>query len=285
MTGHPNLRRKAARRSIVFGLGAVGLAFGLAVGLGLYLGSGSPEHGGSVAARALLAATYEEEPNPVRPTEPPQPGRDVPVPPPEPKPPPDIKQLRVEAYEEAQARGDPRPAETAFRKAVDAFVEHNRQFADAQAQAEGLTVGEVKELTYFGFLAQQTQRWPEVEDILGNPLDEATRAAGEQLLHELNAEFKAAMRALVKSGGTEDERWALIRDVQDRYLEGYLATTGMTPEGLQDLLAGDLRRKYPLSETPGPEVLAEQAEPPKPPPPRPEEPPSGHPTPAGPRGN
>ena len=193
---------------------------------------------------------------------------------PEPEPAPDMGKVRSQAYDEAVARGAPHPAEAAFRKAVDVFVEHNRQLADAQAQKEGLSLEEVKELTYFGFLAQQTQRWSEVEEITGTPLDEETRTTGEQLLHELNDEFKTSMRKLVKEGATQDERWALIRDIQARYRKAYFGLTGMNDALLQDLLTGDLGRKYPLSQTPPPNVLAEQqAEPPVEPPPRPEGPP------------
>ena len=206
-----------------------------------------------------------------RPTKPPIEGHDEPFALPQPEPPDNMEQVREEAYADAVRRRNPHPAEAAFRRATDAFVEHNRQFADAQAQQEGLTLDEVKELTFFGFMAQQTQRWPEVEQILGHPLDDATRAAGEQLLHELNAEFKSAMRALVKSGATENERWQLIHDVQTRYREAYFATTGMNQALLDDLLAGDLGRKYPMSQSPPPESLAEQAPAPAEPPPRPDD--------------
>ena len=229
----------------------------------------------TAAMRQMMANAAAEDPNPVRPSKPPVPGRDEPFSLPEPQPPPDMNDVRAKAYAEAAERGDPHPAEAAFRKAISAFVEYNRQFADAQAQKEGLTLDEVKELTYFGFLAQQTQRWPEVEQILGQPVDAATRSAAEQLLHELNAEFKASMRSLVSSGATADQRWQLIRDVQARYREAYYATTGMNETLLQDLLAGDLGRKYPMSQTPPPEKLAEQAPAPAEPKPRPDdEPPS-----------
>ncbi|MEM7676786.1 MAG: hypothetical protein AAF449_12355, partial [Myxococcota bacterium] len=183
---------------------------------------------------------------------------EVPVPG-EPEPPPDVEKIRAEAFVEAVERGDAHPAHTAFRKVSDAFVEYNRQLADAQAQKEGVTLDEIKELTYFGLMVQQTLRWPGVESVLGQPVEKAQRVAAEQMMHELNAEFKASIRALVKSGGTQEERQRLIDDVQRRYREGYFATTGMTEELLEDLLAGDLGRKYPMSQLPPPQRLAERA--------------------------
>lgn len=248
--------------------GAVGVLGGLAV-FWATESSETVDPPGASAAVADRAAPGAAGPT-GRPLRPPVQGRDEPFSLPQPEPPPDMNQIRERAYENAVAQKVRHPAEVAFRKATDAFVEHNRQLADAQAQAEGLTLGEVKELTHFGFLAQQSQRWPDVEDVLGHPLDEATRTAAEQMLNEMNVEFKAAMRSLVESGGTENERWQLIHDVQARYREAYFATTGMNEALLQDLLAGDLARKYPMSQTPPPEVLAEQGPPPEEPEPRPE---------------
>lgn len=107
-----------------------------------------------------------------------------------------------------------------------------------------------RRLTYFGFLAQHTQRWSEVEDILGEPVGEATRARADALLHESDGEFKAAMRRLVAVDAPEAERWSLIRATQSRYLKAYFELTGMNERQLDDLLAGDLLRKYPPSQPP-----------------------------------
>lgn len=216
-----------------------------------------------------------------RPLEPPVQGRDEPFSLPEPEPPPGLADSRADAYAAARAKGEARPGEAALREVVRLFIEHNRQFADVQAQAEGLSVEEVEELTFFGMMAQQTQRWPDVEDVLENPVDAATRAAAEALLHDANAAFKAEMRRMVQSGATEAERWALIRQTQSDYRKRYFGLTGMTEAQLQTLLAGDPTRAYPGGTLPPPEVIAERQEeiaaepPPRPPeaPPEEEQPP------------
>ncbi|MEL7367600.1 MAG: hypothetical protein AAFN74_01715 [Myxococcota bacterium] len=205
--------------------------------------------GRSVASTAPLDRTTSVSDEP----------RDRPAPPAEPQAPPDVEKIRAKAYAEAVERGDAHPALTAFRQVSEAFVEYNRQLADALAQEEGITYDEVKELTFFGLMVQHSLRWPGVEAVLGHPVEDAARASAEQLMHELNMEFKASMRELVKSGGTREERQQLIDDVQRRYREGYFETTGMNDELLEDLLAGDLGRKYPMSQLPPPEKLAERA--------------------------
>ena len=210
---------------------------------------------------------------PVRPTSPPVRGRDYPnrVKKAEPEAPEKMSAARDQAYVEALSQKDPKPAETALRRAVAVFVDHNRQFADAQAQAEGLSLEEVEELTYFGFFAQHTQRWPEVEAILGHELDPDVRQHAEQLLDETNMAFKRSMRALVADGALAEERWDLIRKTQATYRLNYFALTGMNNGQLQELLAGDLTRRYPQSELPPPERAAQpNTELPGPPPVRPQ---------------
>lgn len=234
------------------------------------------EPSGSAAELALIAARAEAEnrvlEGRVRPTEPPVPGRDEPFSLPEPEPPPRLGQLRDDAYAAAVEAGTSRPGEAALREAVRVFIEHNRQFADAQAQAEGLTVEEVEELTFFGMMAQQTQRWPDVEDVLERPIDPAVREAAEALFHDANSTFKAEMRRQVQAGATEAERWALIRGAQEEYRQRYFELTGMNEAQLQALLAGDPDRKYPGGTLPPPEVVAErQEEVVTEPPPRPQE--------------
>jgi hypothetical protein len=170
----------------------------------------------------------------------------------DPEPPPGARRLAARAYEEARARNAPRPAQAAFRKTVDAFLEHNRQLARAQAAAEGLSIEEVGELTQLGFLVQSTQRWGEVEDVLGESVDPDTRQDAEALLNHLNATFKDDMRRLVREGAPEAERWALINDTRQRYLAGYFELTGMQEEQLDDLLAADWLRQGSPGELPPP---------------------------------
>lgn len=250
---------------------------GLAVvlGLGAYLwlsSSGSGQGRGFSPQRARLGK--KEQPPPERPREAPVLGRDEPFSLPDPSPPPDMAEVKHRALEAARAAEDPHPAETALRTAVKAYVAHNRQFADAQAQAEGLSLQEVEELTYFGFMAQQTQRWPEVEEVLGGALDAETKQAAERLLVGTNQRFKKKMRSLVKEGAPEDQRWDLIRQTQADYKAAYYRLTGMNDSRLNDLLAGDVTRAYPPGEMPPPETLAQQQEAaPEPDKPRPQAPP------------
>jgi hypothetical protein len=192
---------------------------------------------------------------PTRPDRPPEPGRDQPRRVREPQMPPSAGETHTAAYEQARSQGSARPGEVAFRATVDAFVEYNRSFAEAQARQEGLTVAEVRELTYFGLMVQETQRWPEVEDLLGRALTGDERLAAEELMHTANKEFKAGMRALVARKASEEERWELIQATQERYQREYFALTGMTSELLDDLLAGDITRKGAPIATPPPAEL------------------------------
>lgn len=231
-----------------------------AVGTVLWLGQGAEPERGSAnlpdrrpraveSAQAVepaqgLAATVATEGDPGWPSAPPQPGRDVP---PEPRPtfqPADAKRIRAEALARAVAEGAKRPGESAFRSMVTAFMQHNRAAAKRQAAREGLTTEEVEELTYFGLMVQESQRWADVEELVGHPIEEHVRVAGGDLMHDLNGEFKARMRALVERGATAGERWSLIREMQKRYRRAYFELTGMSDASLDMLLAGDASRAY-----------------------------------------
>lgn len=209
---------------------------------------------------------------PVRPSSPPVPGVDEPRAVAEPGPAPDGEALRRATYEEAVARQDPRPGEQAFRAMVSAFMEYNHEFAVAQAKAEGLELDEVEELTFFGLMAQETQRWGEVEQVLGSPIDEDKRTQASALLDELNTEFKQSMRDLVKEGVGAEDRWALIRSFQEDYRERYFDITGMDEDRLDDLLAGDASRDYAPGSTPPPEDMPPREDGPTPVEPRDGEP-------------
>ncbi|MCG8424845.1 MAG: hypothetical protein MJE77_43710 [Proteobacteria bacterium] len=192
---------------------------------------------------------------PVRPARPPVPGRDTPRRPAEPLPPPLAPGELAEVYESAVAAGEARPGERAFRANVTAFIQYNKAFAEDQANREGLSVAEVQELTYLGFLVKQTQSWSEVEELIGHDLSPDQRQAGEKLMHDINSAFKAAMRQLVADGADPAHRWDLIRATTKRYKDDYFAITGMNPDLLDDLLAGDLRREYSPSVTPVPDEI------------------------------
>ncbi|MEM9491049.1 MAG: hypothetical protein AAGC55_18010 [Myxococcota bacterium] len=222
-------------------------------------------------APAPKAAAKSPLLNPQRPATPPAPGQRLPRPP-EPQPPPLEPDFLANVYRDAIKAGDDRPGEAAFRANVDAFIEYNAKFAEAQARDEGITVDEVRELTFFGFMAMQTQRWPDVEDLIGRELSEDERMTGEELMHETNREFKQAMRALVADGASEDKRWQLIRTTQAEYRRAYFAITGMNDELLDALLAGDLSRDYAPAATDIPDEIAPNDEPVPEPPVRPDSP-------------
>lgn len=222
----------------------------------------------AVAAAAVLAlvmwpsaspsATRDEGAallHPDRPRTPPVAGRDTPMRAPMPELPPNSAALSAAAYAKAVEDGDDKPGTRAFRATVDAFVEYNRSFAEAQAKEEGLTVAEVHELTYFGLMVMRTQQWSEIEDLIGRELSQDERDLGADLMSTANREFKDAMRKLVADEAPEDARWQLIRGTQERYLREYYAITGMTPALLDDLLAGDLTRVGAPIATPPPEDI------------------------------
>jgi hypothetical protein len=156
--------------------------------------------------------------------------------------PPRLLEVKQDAYGEAVARRSDTPGHDAFRRMSRQFVRYNLEAAEEQAAAEGLTVAEVEELTYFGQVVQHTQRWGEVEAILGRAPTEEEMERASRLMHELDAQFTERMRAAVAAGAAEAERRPLIADLQQRYEREYLAITGMTPDQLDDLLVADLLR-------------------------------------------
>lgn len=207
--------------------------------------------------------------HPVRPEVPLVEGQGEPAPPPEPQPPPNQKQIFTEAYAKAIEAGDERPGGAAFRATVDAFVAHNKAFAEAQAAEEGITVAEVADFTFFGFLVLQSQHWPEIEHLTGQPLSDEVRERAGKLMHDVNAAFKTALRKLVAEGAPEAARRRLFAETQQRYQREYFALTGMNEELLDDLLAGDPSRPGAPSSTPIPPPTQPPTRP-EPIPPRPE---------------
>lgn len=211
-----------------------------------------PRDPGSEQSAAASEGAVQQ---PQRPRTPPVPGRDEPRAVPMPEMPPDVAEMQARIFAQAKAAGEERPGEKAFRATVDAFMKYNRHFAEAKAKEEGLTAKEVHELTYFGFLVMQTQKWSEVEELAGHELSEDERMLGEELMHTSNREFTAAMRKLVEDEASEEARWKLINDTRERYLREYYALTGMNPALLDDLLAGDLSRTGAPIVTPPPENI------------------------------
>ena len=145
----------------------------------------------------------------------------------------------VAAYQSAIAHGDGHPGATSFRADIDAYCDFNRAAVEEQARKEGLTIGEVRELTYFGFVALRTTQRETVEGALGRALTaDESRKLGEILTDE-NQDFVAQMHGLVDRGASEDERWQLIRDFEDQYQQQYASMFGMTSAQFDHMLAPD----------------------------------------------
>ncbi len=188
---------------------------------------------------APAAPAAKPQPAPVRPRTPPVAGRDRPRPAlDEPGPPIPTDEMREVMAE--KARGAARPGQVAFRTFSDLYVDANLDFARRQAESQGITVPEVRELTHFGLLVLATQRVPDVEEVLGQPLSQEQRDALAPLMTSANSEFKSEMRQLVADGAAEAERWKLIRGAEARYLDAFYRATGMNEALLDDLLAGNM---------------------------------------------
>ncbi|MBK9029774.1 MAG: hypothetical protein IPL61_00270 [Myxococcales bacterium] len=160
---------------------------------------------------------------------------------PSPEMPRDVDAVARVAYERAKAAGTP-PGEAAFRAMIHAFIEYNAEFAKAQAAKEGITVAEVEELTYLGYLVMATQRLGEVEEIVGRTFTETERGQIAELMQKHNGGFKDAMHEAVARGASEDERRQLIAATEAAYKQDLYAATGLDDDTLDGLLAGDLAK-------------------------------------------
>src|SRR5687768_7563865 len=97
----------------------------------------------SRSTRPAEPAAAPVEAAPVRPREPPRPGRDAPPELNEPPVPTPTPEMRAEIAE--RARGAAQPGMTAFRAFADLYVDANPDLARRQAESEGITVDEVRE--------------------------------------------------------------------------------------------------------------------------------------------
>lgn len=168
--------------------------------------------------------------------------------------PPGVEAAGAAAYARAQAEGRP-PGEAAFRAMIHAFVQYNAAFAEAQAAKERITVAEVEELTYLGYLVMATQRLADVEELTGRTYTPDERAHIEGLMREHDSAFKEQLRAAVARGAPEAERWQLIRATEAAYLDDLRAATGLDADQLDGLLAGDLAKPGAPMTTPIPEAI------------------------------
>ncbi|MEZ4398652.1 MAG: hypothetical protein R3B06_01440 [Kofleriaceae bacterium] len=177
---------------------------------------------------------------PVKPARPPPPGAPR-VRVPTPQMPPTAVAAGQAAADAARAAGRP-PGEAAFRAMIHAFIEYNLEFAKAQAAKEGITVDEVEELTYLGYLVMATQRLDDVADLTGRTYTEVEREEIAGLMRTHNDAFKDALRAAVARGAPEAERRQLIADTEAAYRADLFARTGLDEDQLDSLLGGDLAK-------------------------------------------
>jgi len=173
-----------------------------------------------------------------RPAHPPGPNDPKPAMPPGPKLPALSAREKVQLAE--QVRGSKQPGRDAFRAVSERYVDENLELARGQAKAEGITLPEVRELTYFGLMVLATQRFEDVEAVTGRQLNPEQRGALADLMQSANNGFREAMRGLVARGGGEEERWRLIRDTEARYEAELFRLSGLDEMLLDDLLAGNL---------------------------------------------
>jgi hypothetical protein len=145
----------------------------------------------------------------------------------------------VAAYRSAIAAGKTRPGATAFHADTDLYCEHNRAAVEDQARKEGLTVGEVKELTFFGFAAMRVSQRSKIEETLGHPIDDAKAQKLEEIVQRQNALFTKTMRQQVDDGAGEEQRWATIQDFEQRFVEEFDGELGINADQLDRMLAPD----------------------------------------------
>ncbi len=142
------------------------------------------------------------------------------------------------AYAKAFANGQT-PGVAAFRVTTDAYFDYNLEDAKAKAAQEGLTLDEIRELTYLGHMVLRSQQWGDVQEILGIELSSEQKQLAQDLMDGSNEEFKLRMRELVAHGASEAERWELIQTTEESYLREYFEITGVNAQTLDRLLGGD----------------------------------------------
>jgi hypothetical protein len=165
-------------------------------------------------------------------------AREAPPPPPIPDPvapPIDVEAARL-AYHDAAGAGEAHPGAAAFRSFTDDYVEFNPEVTRAHMQAEGLTLDEVRELTFFALLVRRTVEWDDVEALLGRHVPPAARDAVRDAVHAHSEEMKSIVREHVAAGDPPPARMQSILMVERSYLDDYFARTGMTWELLDELL-------------------------------------------------
>lgn len=146
-------------------------------------------------------------------------------------------EVGIKTYADAVAAGDPNPGEKAFRADALAFFEFNGDLGEEKAAKEGVTLDELKELTYMGLLAMHIRRWDTVGRLTGRELTPEEQVKGDELVFSASNSLKAAIREHVAKGDSPEARWETIRKHQASFVEQYKALVKISPEDYDRLLA------------------------------------------------
>lgn len=144
-----------------------------------------------------------------------------------------------QAYASAAASGQTRPGAAAMRADTDFYVDYNLDLAEEQAQIEGLTLDEVRELTFFGAVGMRTTQPHVLEDVLGRELtsDEVERV--NEILWRADEALNARLHAQVDSGEPLTTRWATIHAVEQEYIDQFRSEFGIDEGRFDDMLRPD----------------------------------------------
>ena len=175
----------------------------------------------------------------------------------------------VAAYQAAIAANAAHPGARAFRADTDVFCDLNKNEVEAKARKEGISVAEVRELTYFGFLAMRTTQAQTVEHALGRQLSPEELKTLDQILAQENESFTRTLRELVDEGASADKRWQAIQGYEQYYTDRFAQSFGMTDAQFDQMLAPD-PAAAPGPRVPMPPHQTPPPEPPRPPPPPPD---------------
>jgi hypothetical protein len=146
-------------------------------------------------------------------------------------------EVGIQTYADAVAAGEKNPGEKAFRADALAFFEFNGDLGEEKAAKEGVTLDELKELTYMGLLAMHVRRWDAVERLTGRELSPEEQVKGDELVFSASNALKAAIREHVAKGDAPEARWETIRKHQASFIEQYKALVKISPEDYDRLLA------------------------------------------------
>jgi hypothetical protein len=145
----------------------------------------------------------------------------------------------VVAYTSAIAADQKHPGALSFRADTDFYCEHNQSAVADQARKEGITVDEVKELTYFGFAMMRMTQPHKIADVIGRQLSaEESEWLGDWLARE-NTRFQDEMHDAVDAGASVEQRWDLIHSAEQRTIAELKQTFGMSDDQIDALLAPD----------------------------------------------